>query len=325
MPQISVIVPIYSIEQYLPRCVDSVLSQTFEDFELILVDDGSPDNCPALCDEYVKKDKRIRVIHQENQGQAGARNHGVREASAPYVSFVDGDVAIHPQMLEILWRGIEETGAPVAMCREYEAHEMTEEFVKPTDTAFRKVAINDDSICELIQSDSYVYWAPWPKLIKREILLKFPFTVGRIYEDSAVVFRWLCEAGTIADCDAKLYFYQVNESGTTKKAFSLKRLDKLWSWEEQIRGYAEMEYSRALDICFHSYMFAVCEMIHKVSSELSRKDIARQLRKKGINALKTYCDRVTITKYEEDRWTAVLRPSYSKLKWKLQHIFKKKG
>ncbi len=325
MPKISVVVPIYNIEQYLPRCVDSLLSQTFSDFELILVDDGSPDNCPALCDELAKKDSRIRVIHQENQGQAGARNHGVCEATAPYVTFVDGDDAVHPQMLEALWRGIEETGAPISMCREFEAADMTDSFMESKETVFRSLVIDDDSLCEMIQGESYVYWAPWPKLIKRDILLKYPFTVGRIYEDSAVVFRWLCEAGTVADCDAKLYFYQVNENGTTKKAFSLKRLDKLWSSEEQITYYAENGYPKMLDVCFHSYMFAICDLSQAVVKELGRTDVARQLRKKGVKSLKNYRDRVTVSQYEEDRWMAVLKPTATKIKWKLKSVFGKKG
>ncbi len=325
MPTISVIVPIYNIEPYLPRCIDSVLAQTFEDFELILVDDGSPDNCPAICDAYAEKDRRIRVIHQENQGQAGARNHGVREATAPYVTYVDGDDAIHPQMLETLYRGIKETGAKIAMCREWEAAAMSDEFLKDVTATFCVRHADDDTLAEWIESDSYVYWAPWPKLIEREILEKFPFTVGRIYEDSAVVFRWLCEARTIADCEAPLYFYQINENGTTKKAFSLKQLDRLWSYEEQIGFYAENGYSHMLNITFHSYMFAVCGLSQKVTAELGRKDLARQIRKKGVRALKTYRDRVTISQYEEDRWLEVLKPVSSKIKWKLQDILKKKG
>lgn len=90
-PKISCIVPVYNVEKYLRRCVDSILAQTFTDFELILVDDGSPDGCPAICDEYAEKDSRVRVIHQENKGVSAARNAGLDMARGEYVCFVDGD------------------------------------------------------------------------------------------------------------------------------------------------------------------------------------------------------------------------------------------
>ena len=98
MPEISVIVPVYKAEAYLHACIDSILSQTFSGFELILVDDGSPDNCGAICDDYAARDSRVRVIHQENQGQAAARNRALAAAKGEWVCFVDSDDAVHPQM-----------------------------------------------------------------------------------------------------------------------------------------------------------------------------------------------------------------------------------
>ena len=111
MPEISVIVPVYKAEAYLHACIDSILSQTFSDFELILVDDGSPDNCGAICDDYAARDSRVRVIHQENQGQAAARNRALAAAKGEWVCFVDSDDAVHPQMLERLRQAAAESGA----------------------------------------------------------------------------------------------------------------------------------------------------------------------------------------------------------------------
>ena len=102
MPQISVIVPVYKVEQYLKRCVDSILHQTFSDLEVILVDDGSPDNCPAMCDELAKADKRIRVIHKENGGLSSARNAGMKIAQGKYIGFVDSDDDVEPDMYETM-------------------------------------------------------------------------------------------------------------------------------------------------------------------------------------------------------------------------------
>ena len=98
--KISIIVPIYNVEKYLPGCIDSILKQTYENMEIILVDDGSPDNCPAICDEYEKKDTRIRVIHQKNSGLSGARNTGIDNAQGEYLIFVDSDDTVEPTMVE---------------------------------------------------------------------------------------------------------------------------------------------------------------------------------------------------------------------------------
>ena len=116
MPQISVIVPVYKVEQYLKRCVDSILHQTFSDLEVILVDDGSPDNCPAMCDKYAGTDSRVKVIHQKNAGVSAARNAGLSVASGEYITFVDSDDFIDPQMYEKMLAVAEKYDCDVVMC-----------------------------------------------------------------------------------------------------------------------------------------------------------------------------------------------------------------
>ena len=116
MPELSIIVPVYKVEKYLPRCIDSILAQTFGDFELILIDDGSPDGCGRICDEYARKDKRIVVIHQKNMGVSAARNAGLDIAHGRYIGFVDSDDWIEPQMYEVMMDAIRENGADMAVC-----------------------------------------------------------------------------------------------------------------------------------------------------------------------------------------------------------------
>lgn len=113
---ISVIVPVYNVEPYLPDCLDSILASTYSNLEIIVVDDGSPDNCPAICDEYAGKDSRIRVIHQNNKGIVGARNAGLAVASGTYIGFVDSDDVISPIMYEMMVSAMERTGAEMAAC-----------------------------------------------------------------------------------------------------------------------------------------------------------------------------------------------------------------
>ena len=116
MPELSIIVPVYKVEKYLPRCIDSILAQTFGDFELILIDDGSPDGCGRICDEYAQKDKRIVAIHQKNMGVSEARNAGLDIAHGRYIGFVDSDDWIEPQMYEVMMDAIRENGADMAVC-----------------------------------------------------------------------------------------------------------------------------------------------------------------------------------------------------------------
>lgn len=116
MPELSIIVPVYKVEKYLPRCIDSILAQTFGDFELILIDDGSPDGCGRICDEYAQKDKRIVAIHQKNMGVSAARNAGLDIARGRYIGFVDSDDWIEPQMYEAMMDAIRENGADMAVC-----------------------------------------------------------------------------------------------------------------------------------------------------------------------------------------------------------------
>lgn len=116
MPELSIIVPVYKVEKYLPRCIDSILAQTFGDFELILIDDGSPDGCGRICDEYARKDKRIVVIHQKNMGVSAARNAGLDIARGRYIGFVDSDDWIEPRMYEVMMDAIRENGADMAVC-----------------------------------------------------------------------------------------------------------------------------------------------------------------------------------------------------------------
>ena len=116
MPIISVIVPVYKVEPYLARCVDSILAQTYTDFELILVDDCSPDNCGAMCDAYAEQDKRIRVIHKKNGGLSDARNVGIEFAKGDYITFIDSDDLVHPQTFELLMQSLKKSEAEISMC-----------------------------------------------------------------------------------------------------------------------------------------------------------------------------------------------------------------
>lgn len=206
---ISVIIPIYKVHAYLGKCVESVIRQTYGKLEVILVDDGSPDDCPALCDAWALKDKRIKVIHKENGGLSDARNAGIEVAQGEYILFVDGDDYIAPNMCERLLAAVENSCAELAVCSfywEYPVHQEVQPMVVPNGTVVQRSNILETwakrAGGELIVA--------WNKLYRRELFftpehIRYP--VGRLHEDEFTSYRLLYAAQNVVFIDEPLYHY----------------------------------------------------------------------------------------------------------------------
>ena len=167
MSQISIIVPVYNVEKYLSRCIDSILNQTFDDFELILIDDGSPDHSGAICDDYAKKDNRILVIHKENGGLSDARNAGINIASGEYIMFVDSDDYISKDMCEILYQRIIKDKSDMALCSVRGVNEEGEEIEKGTFIVDDRLLEEKDKFLGLGEANACAYIVAWNKLFKK--------------------------------------------------------------------------------------------------------------------------------------------------------------
>ncbi len=227
MPQISIIVPIYKVENYLHRCVDSILAQTFTDFELILVDDGSPDNCGKICDDYAKKDNRIKVIHKENGGLSSARNAGIDIAKGDYLSFVDSDDWIHPQMIELLYQGIKENNVKCSICGYKETEQQ-----EPFEQIFQ-VHYELHNGMDFLISNNVNATVAWGKLYYKSLFDTIRYPLGRLHEDEFTTYKILYSAGKISFVNAHLYYYFINENGITKGTFTPQRLDAILALKEQ--------------------------------------------------------------------------------------------
>ena len=283
MSVISVIVPVFNAEKYLTRCVDSILKQTFSDFELLLIDDGSRDNSSEICDSYAEKDKRVCVIHQSNRGQAATRNYGVSKAKGEWIVFIDSDDIIHPQMLEFLYCAVKEHKTKISCCRACEDKILPMTFLQDykyesllyeTDEKnLVKWYLGEDNV------DRFLYWVVWGKLIHRSILESFPLEEGRIYEDNAIVFRWLYEAKRIAFCNSIMYFYFINEEGTTKNTYTLKRLDWLWALKKQYVFYNSINFSSIANDVGKRYLFCGLGECQNVDDLLHNKKVVAKLRR----------------------------------------------
>ena len=324
MPKISVIVPVYNVEKYLRECVDSILAQTFTDFELILINDGSQDNSGAVCDEYAIKDERITVIHQKNQGQAAARNNAIAIAQGEWIHFVDSDDLIHPQMLEILYGAVDEN-TKISMCGLCKGTDSPAGFYSPkSDYSFRKCPVTEKELISMY-NDFYQYWVVWAKLIKKDIIEKYLFEPGRIYEDTAVVFKWINETAFINITDEKLYFYRVNPTSTMQVNFSLKNLDRLWAHKEQMNFFDTTDLNEMKKTIYKKYALVCADAYYRL---LAKREWANEAKKIKTHLKEFMKNKGKLIELNED-WTfnmvyGVLYPKPIRIIFRLKRFIKKR-
>lgn len=231
-PCISVIVPVYKVETYLRKCVDSILSQTYQNLEIILVDDGSPDNCGAICDEYAQKDPRIKVIHKKNGGLSDARNTGMEIMSGEFVGFVDSDDWIEPQMYQRLYELIEHFDADMAFGGVSD-DVLQDDSVRTVKTSnYGDVPFAEDKVAAM-RRYFHGSWAAWDKLYRVELFDGIRYPVGEINEDEAIVLHLLDRCNRVCYTNEVFYHYirRIDGTSITTSAFS----DKKMAWVKHCR------------------------------------------------------------------------------------------
>ena len=226
-PLVSVIVPVYKVEAYLDKCVESLVAQDLREIEIILVDDGSPDNCPALCDAWAQRDERIRVLHKENGGLSSARNAGVAIARAPYVGFVDSDDYVAPNMYSRLLASITAHHAQMAVggVRGVYANRETtagngEQFVMNRTQAFK----------EFLSGERLRIWVP-VKLYEKRLFDHVKFETGRTYEDLLIIADLLEQCEVVSADLEPFYFYMHHEESITTSSYNKRTLDWVYAAE----------------------------------------------------------------------------------------------
>ena len=229
MPEISIIVPVYNTDQYLDRCVDSILTQSFSDFELILVDDGSIDTSGDMCDKYTQKDSRVRSFHQDNQGQASARNLALEwvfaNSDSKYISFIDSDDWIHPRFLELLRKGIMRFHTNICQCAYLE-----------TNGSERLPEVSETEFCITPDEQFLHYYSAsmCDKLFSKVCWQGVRFPEGQIYEDVAIWYKILFSEQQIAYVDEPLYYYFINLKSTVHMNWTIAHFARIKAWDEII-------------------------------------------------------------------------------------------
>ncbi|MCL1675698.1 glycosyltransferase family 2 protein [Elizabethkingia meningoseptica] len=227
IPLISIIVPVYKVEQFIHECVDSIIDQTYNHLEIILVNDGSPDRCGEICEEYAKQDHRIVVIHKENGGLSSARNAGLDICKGEYIAFIDSDDVIHPQFVELLYANIKE--ADLAFCEMlgFDSHLGITKEEKIEDVLTKRFG-NRELLSQILSFKAPNVVVVCNKLYHRRLweIIKFP--AGKIHEDEFVIHETLDQCKEIVFIDAKLYYYRKREESIMSSAGNDKGvLDKL--------------------------------------------------------------------------------------------------
>ncbi len=225
---ISIIIPIYKVEPFIVRCIDSVLHQTYRDIEIILVDDGSPDNCGKICDEYAIKDSRIVVIHKENGGLSSARNAALDICKGEYIMFVDSDDYVEPDFCEIALKTLNEKKVSCVSFGYYEfRNNQRTRYV----TSQPRVLNAEEAIKQLIIRTDVVYNLAWNKIYHRSLFETIRYPHGKLYEDNGTTYKLFHLAGRIYVTDIPLYNYIRRDESITGQAYSSRAItDKFDLW-----------------------------------------------------------------------------------------------
>ncbi len=224
---ISIIVPIYRAEKTLKKCVDSILSQTYQNIEIILVDDGSPDNCPYICDNYAKEDDRIRIIHKENSGVSDSRNDGIRIANGEYIGFVDSDDFIEPNMFETMYKLAVQNDVKIVEC-DYNIYSITYSNLNKTNDNVRLGLITGKEYFNLyFKNENQMNVSPWIHLWHSSIFEKHTFQKGILAEDLLFLFQVLADNYSVFKSDVCVYNYYLSENSITRSSFGQFDIDNM--------------------------------------------------------------------------------------------------
>lgn len=291
MAAISVIVPVYKVERYLKRCVDSILDQTFSDFELILVDDGSPDRCGEICEKYAEKDKRIVVLHRENGGLSAARNTGLdwifANSNSIYVTFIDSDDWVCPQYLKILLRVIEYNNVAVSVGQFQRVNEYVESNENKENNVPKEEVLGAE---DFFLKHEWNFNYAWGKLYSKEYFRNVRYPEGKNFEDTFTTYKVLFAGKTVAFIDYPLYYYFYNTEGISHSLWNPSELVIMEGIREQIRFYKENGFERALEkekqLYVNHHAYQICRIRANVADLKKNRKYIKVLRKEMMRLIR---------------------------------------
>ena len=270
---ISVIVPVYNIEKYVGKAIETIIGQTYGDLEIILVDDGSTDKSGEICERYAGKDDRIVVVHQENGGLSKARNTGTRIAKGDAIAYIDGDDYIHPCYFEILAKNLTEHNADISVCgMQVVSENEYEELTHSKDVENAAVDISAEEAIEGMLSQKRFSLSSCAKLYKRKIAQSHYFPEQELFEDYYTVYRFFTEAAAVTYTDAGLYYYLKRAGSITKKKYSHQMMDYI-KHGEQVIDHVKQSGQQLMDAAISRLVWACFYIVtHIDDSSKYRED-----------------------------------------------------
>jgi len=291
MSKITVMIPMYNVERYLERCLDSILAQTFQDFEILLIDDGSTDNSGIIGDNYAEKDDRIHIVHKNNEGQAVTRNQCIdwcmKNSDSEWLTFIDSDDWIHKRYLELLLNTAMEYNVEISVC----------DFVQVSDMIEDKAV--DDNDIEKIKTETYFVEynlnsiLPWGKLYKKELFRDIRYPAIKLYEDECTTYKILFQHKYIAFIKFPMYYYFNNAQSVMGRKKDLEfipeNIDFIKGMEERLIYFRKNRFYDALRFQKEEYLYFVytyCKFVYQSTNEEEKRKYIRYLRKKLRKAIR---------------------------------------
>ncbi len=321
MSSVSVIIPVFNVEKYLKRCVNSVLNQTYTDFDLVLVDDGSPDNSGKLCDCFSEKYSNVYVIHKKNGGLSDARNAGLdfvfEKLKSKYVTFIDSDDWVDEKYIEALIKAMQMSGNnTVAVC----GYQITD--------GFKWDAIDGyDTVIESTE-DFYINrrvnaTIAWGKLFKMDDFNLIRFPIGKLHEDEFTTYRLLFKYKNCSFVKQPMYFYFENPSGITKSKWNIKRLDGLKAYEEQLLFFEENEHDKAYLSSVYAAVTSILGYLKNIRLYYpDEKEIITDLKKQLIFYVDEYNKYSALDEKIMEMVKKTIHPNLYKIEKKLNRKFR---
>ncbi len=265
---ISVVVPVFKVEKYLDKCILSIINQTYKNLEIILVNDGSPDNCPEICERYAKGDSRIKVVHKINGGLSSARNAGLDIATGKYVTFVDSDDSISEEYIKVLYETLKTTSSQISVGNILIVK--SEEFEKKEDPTLNESIIVFSSSEAVLKMYDYgknlslQFVTVWGNLYEMGLFESLRFPIGKINEDQFLNYRLFFRANNISYTTKEIYFYLKRENSIMQSEYSLINLSILECFEERILFFEDninlKILNKTLYIYFHCLLFHITKL-----------------------------------------------------------------
>lgn len=284
---VSIIIPVYKVEKYMNRCIESIMNQTYKKIEIILVDDGSPDNCGKICDEYAKKDKRVVVVHKENGGLSDARNAGIDIAKGKYIAFVDSDDYVDNDYVEILYKAISEDKADIAISSHKVMYENGTILEKATGE--RNILTQKETIKRILY-DEGIDLSAWAKLYKKELFKTMKFPKGRLFEDAAITCKIISLTEKVSLVSKSTYNYIIRNDSITTKDFTPSKMDLITSTKE-MSEYVKEKYPDLEDATNRRVMYAYLSTLSQLAMSNKRfpeeqKILMKYIKENGNKILK---------------------------------------